>query len=512
MLFNHIPTSLTNMAPAPNLPLEVLDIILSYIEEDYDDPLWHSLSLINHSWHVAVTPRIYSRFEYHGDFEKRGALWLFLRTVIEAPWLASLVQTVDLQHALKFTGAKSFSLAELLCTRHETVVRQAIKKTNISSLGSDVVLKALRKDDRRPLVAMILASLPNLETLSMNVSDSDPYLQPILQRAIGIQHHGSCELSTQTPVFQHLRRLSIAPEDHEQKREPLNINMLQPFVYLPELLRLNIISASIDPDLFTRTEKPVISRKLSELTIVIHEDSPLEGLWLLLQSIPSLTSLSLCFKGIPATSWEPRGRKTLWDQLERFQRTLQHLDISGIIIEQTRPQPGTAEYCVPLRKFTQLETLSIEPNILVGNCIQCNPPMQLAHHLPRGLKQLTLYDGSTFRIHQGQFYIPQLERQMENIARMSEPPAQITMEQRWNTSGLQGLETACCELSIPYQRRRHEQLEQGGRLSSFARSSQRHQRPHQPEMAGVLRQLVRSRPAMSAREAEQEASERKLST
>ncbi|KAF9890355.1 hypothetical protein FE257_006021 [Aspergillus nanangensis] len=476
--------------------MEIFDLIFSHFQPGVDPTLWHQLSRVNHNWYKAAIPRLYHQFEYNGDYSQRKRLWLFLRTLIEAPRLAAFVQTVDLLHSLKFTGARSYLLAALMCEEHDSTIKHAIQVTGLSSLGPEDILDTLRRDDRRPLVAMVLACLPNLDTLYLNVSDSDPYLQLIISQSVTFSDGSASRQRFRAPAFQRLRRLFTAPDDQEDCRgDALQITKNQPLIYLPELRELVIISAKINPDIFAWTtipNKTAMSLFLSNLTLVLHESSDLKGFFLLLESIPRLTSLSVCFKGIASSAWVPWGRKALWDRLQRFQYRLRQLDLSGIAFDRSQPQPDLTKYCPPLRQFTKLDSLNIEPLALFGNCARHNAPHQLAEHLPQALGQLTIYDGGLLGGYMSHRFIPQFDEQLESIAKTPHPPREITVETRRIDDVLKMLDMACRKRKITLNLSGRRNLNNGGMFSAFACSSRRHRRPFNPHMGGVLRDIART--------------------
>lgn len=93
----------------------------------------------------------------------------------------------------------------------------------------------------------------------------------------------------------------------------------------------------------------------------------------------------------------------LWSALGPLQKTLAYLDI----YQQTSPSSSSSsssrahntseekldfDFCCPLKRFTNLRTLSITPLLLRGNCSRHKPPLQLLNHLPLDLDSLTIYD------------------------------------------------------------------------------------------------------------------------
>ncbi|THC88151.1 hypothetical protein EYZ11_012400 [Aspergillus tanneri] len=422
---------------APALPLEVFDLIFSYFKDD-DKGLWYRLSLINHNWYAAVTPRLYHTFKNNGDYSERERLWQFLQTVIASPELAAHVKTVDLQHCLKYTGPKSFCLAQFLCSKYQHTIQQGIARSGLSDLQESPLKHALLNDDRRPLVAMILAFLPALETLYMHVSEPDPYLRAIFPY---LSLHSLNGPGSNLKVFQQLKPLFLAADEQASGgKDPIRIDGDIPFVYFPALHELNLLHVNLNPHVFSRTTRihhpNGVSPLLSNVSIVLHKDTKLEGFMGFLECIPHLINFSVSFSNTPDSEWAPYGRIALWKRLSRFESSLRSLDLYGM--GEPSLQPDTDKFCAPVWKFSELKSLYIEPTVLAGNCVDHKPPVQLMHHLPGGLKHLGFYGYK---------------------------------------------KTACRQKGIPLTRKR---LGQGGLYSEFARSSFRHSRPYHPGMQQAL--------------------------
>ncbi|KAL2014484.1 hypothetical protein VTN00DRAFT_2009 [Thermoascus crustaceus] len=426
------------------LPLEIFLIILHYVaggnpdKLDYYDQFPSNLCLINRRWHAVAVPQLYSRVENHGEPWLKRSLWRFLRTVISNAELAALVRTVDFPQKYTYQGKDKdrFKEAERLYSENREIVQKAISQAGLegssSSLESEIH-EGLQRDDQRPLIALILAHLPNLTTLQIHVQKSDPFLEAILFRAVGLSPDAQLDIGTGTVptsrALQNLERAFLATWGHPIKHPdhieriragyPLRIDQNRPFLYLPMLQELCLLDAELKDDLthWIGSKKHTISSRLSQLTVVLDAAataSSLTNLWTLLkQHTTNLTSLSLNLPDPKQTSLVTIHRD-LWSALEPLQATLEYLDI----YQESSPSNSRAhseelDFCCPLRKFTKLRTLSITPLLLRGNCSRHKAPLQLINHLPLDLNSLAIYNsdkdcGSV---------IEELEMQLETIPR-----------------------------------------------------------------------------------------------
>lgn len=85
-------------------------------------------------------------------------------------------------------------------------VRCAIKEAWIGHLEASIV-DSLPKRDRRPLMALLLTCLPNLEIVYAHVPCSDPVLEAVLKESVNRQNAGSL-----SPALRELRELHLIRE------------------------------------------------------------------------------------------------------------------------------------------------------------------------------------------------------------------------------------------------------------------------------------------------------------
>lgn len=84
---------MANLSIFERLPAELHDLILEHLT--LHDNL--NLSQVSRYFHNLIAPRVYKSWTYHGHAHSSKSLRLFLRTVLESPWIGSLVETMDLR-------------------------------------------------------------------------------------------------------------------------------------------------------------------------------------------------------------------------------------------------------------------------------------------------------------------------------------------------------------------------------------------------------------------------------
>ncbi|KAK1148547.1 hypothetical protein N8T08_009553 [Aspergillus melleus] len=472
-----------------DLPLEMIDMIFSYVEEIGDIHDWYRFSLVNHSWYFAVTPRLYHTFINNGDMEDRESLWQFMRTVVEMPNLAKHVKVVNLLHCLKYSGPRSVPLAKRLCDDYLPALKQGMYESGIDYYEPEEVLDALRADDRRPIIAMILACVTDLESLTMHVTYNDKYLRAIAENAAIPTTSDYFDNDRRKKfAFKQLKHLSLDTDDQPIRRLPLQVDRYQPFIYFPQLCEMTLLCTYLDPSLYSSelSDNESAIAHLTRVTIDLHRETLLEDFLRFLDKVSSLTSLCVGFTSTPRSEWALHGPAALWNRLIEFKSTLETLDLCGANIERNRHD--TPIFCPPLKEFTRLKSLSIGTDLLLGNCRKHQAPFKLMNHVPRGLDFLGLYgDAGSDR---GDWLVPDVDTQLELLA-MGREPKVIHVDgygkRCWPVLPVDKLKIVCRQKRIEYS---IERLGRGGSGSKFAESSHRHARPHNLRMEPISLQLL----------------------
>lgn len=119
------------------------------------------LSLLSRQWYAIVSGRIYSTWLYDGEQHSISSLWKFLRTVFGNKRIADGVHELNIQDwplgLVHDRGRLTLSDDDF------DLIWDAIRITGLVRLEGSI-LEALQKADPRPLMVLLLASLPNLTT------------------------------------------------------------------------------------------------------------------------------------------------------------------------------------------------------------------------------------------------------------------------------------------------------------------------------------------------------------
>ncbi|KAH8422652.1 uncharacterized protein LDX57_000406 [Aspergillus melleus] len=164
------------MPDPADLPNELFIMVLDLaLQGESDFQRLCGLSFLNRCWHAVVLGRIYSKWTFNGARQPFMTLWKYLRTMRRNPNLAAMVGTLNIGNWGFFDHAYTPGRDNALPWEEIELVKRAIHDAGIGHLESSI-LESLAKRDRRPLMALLLTSLPNLSTLFAHVPRSDPVL------------------------------------------------------------------------------------------------------------------------------------------------------------------------------------------------------------------------------------------------------------------------------------------------------------------------------------------------
>lgn len=179
-------------------------------------------------------------------------LWKFVRTVRNNARIAALVRTLNVGNWGFYSHAVVDGLpSPIQVPPNQTEwIRCAIQDTGLGGLG-DSILDSLSRRDRRPLMGILLASVPNLSTLYAHVPRSDAILEVILKKAL---HGGTSSplyelkelyLFAEVPVLvennhgsENEAQESFSEKDIGGLRHYFKLDYLWPIFYLPNIRTL----------------------------------------------------------------------------------------------------------------------------------------------------------------------------------------------------------------------------------------------------------------------------------
>ncbi|KAJ9399917.1 hypothetical protein DTO282F9_3265 [Paecilomyces variotii] len=483
------------------------------------------LCRVGKQWRDLVQPTLYETFTYRRERQSLRNLWLYLRTILSRPELASCVKHLEIRAWGCWVIPSDVEKPEnqlTLSQAERVVLKAAIGDAGFNEKDEFNMFWAIEKNaDRTPLMAILLTRLPNVESIQAHVPAWCYYLSEIFKKAIEKEEEGTTNRSPRYRAFQKLSRAEFFCEGYHcndtghpwERYYDLNLDYLWPVFYLPQLkvlglYDLNPRGAAAIFDKNARQISPVV-----DLTIVL--DHPLseenDDLWTLLDLPETLDTLRLSVMKTLETDPVTTLKRKLWPSLDRFKDQLFHLDLHEHVNEFWCPPPigafGEEEeeqddyddddddsydsyqeekekvekkpvYCCPLRSFLSLKHLAVVPDLLLGD--QCKHQKlttgYLRAHLPNRLTKLTLYR-SCF----ANFLYHDWDTSLEGYVRRHEdeggPMDKILINERFVDSegssmftpygSFEKTEKACQEQGIVFQtstEAEHE-LENGGRLT-----------------------------------------------
>ncbi|KAL2855432.1 hypothetical protein BJY01DRAFT_204129 [Aspergillus pseudoustus] len=402
-----------------DLPPEIFTLILSYaLKEDVEVRDLLSLSFLSRAWYTSLIPRIYSSWTYNGARQPFATLYKFLLTILRDPQLADEVSTLRIGNWGFFPGAAAPAPELQVPDEELELIRSAIRNAGVGHLEEDI-LGSLRKRDRRPLMALLLVTLPNLRAVWAHVPRRDPILGAVLKRVVDAGH-----LSL-APALANLSELHLCQEspvrppwvdsDSEDEDEDydeaysenwdsLRLTYLWPIFYHDSLRTLSLI------DLETKkasTWLPAPEDGASNLSHIEHLH--LVTIWKSLctyADIHSLTSQPRALKSFTLSLHDnPYDRRRneiisnaeLWGSLQQHQDTLEFLDICR---SKNTHRDGNGRFGLLRPSFQKLKHLAIQTEIILGGC--CGEPrasFRLKDTLPSSIQSLTLYGDEGFALH-----------------------------------------------------------------------------------------------------------------
>lgn len=302
------------MPDPADLPLELFDMIMD-LSLDFSDPYHISkLSQLNSRWYSRLLESVYRNWVYNGAKQPFKTLFCFVRTIRCEPRFARMVRKLNVGNWGYFPWAVVNGPPDLVPIEEKDKewIRAAIQDTELGD--EEAILTRLSRRDRRPLMAMLLASVPNISSLWAHVPLEDPFLALLMQRTL-----------IQPALLGELRELHLFPEvpvldeyntgwNDEPPRDTeldqyldeqtisLNIEHLWPGFYLPKLQTLSL--HDLQP--ITATESlvrrmPTGGSCIENLCVTFSEEenfATMTDVFTLARMSARLKSLSLFIPGI----------------------------------------------------------------------------------------------------------------------------------------------------------------------------------------------------------------------
>lgn len=467
------------MPDPADLPAELFGIVLSLaLGDGADTQRLCGLTLLNRRWHTALLGRIYHEWTYNGARQPFLTLLKFVRTIRKDAGIAALVRTLNVGNWGFYPRAVVGGPPHPIQLPPDEIewMRIAIHETGLGELENDI-LESLSLRDRRPLMAILLASVPNVSTVYAHIPRSDPVLGTVLKRALREQHSGSLRqlkelyLFSEVPVLVERNsgsecrmRASSPDEQPDDRLAYFRLDYLWPVFYLPKVR--NLLLYDLDPT------------KAAEYLGQHDAESHVENLYLVgygpkgiftFPDFQALTSRMKRLKSLSLHNPEDHGLSKLsnsemWECLQKHKDSLEAVDISrpALMFEM-----GHFGLC---HDFTYLTNLKIHPDMLLGGCLGSPlAPFHLRETLPKTIQNLTLY-GS-----EGYLAIPDILDQLQGLLDGGFPSLRsVTLEK------VDVIMINDRDMKKPYQRLKEHytnkgisfQIKEGGQLSGGGRQEE----------------------------------------
>ncbi|KAJ5783040.1 hypothetical protein N7457_004814 [Penicillium paradoxum] len=454
------------MPDPAGLPAELFCTILDVALHKSNIQHLCSLALLNHRWHAALIGSIYDEWTYNGARQSFMTLLKFLRTVRHSARIAALIRTLNVGN----WGVHPSAQSPIRLSLSETEwIRLAIHDIGLGEL-EDSIFQSLSQQDRRPLMTMLLASVPRLATLYACVPRLDPILDVILKRIL--LGDASSPLRELKELYLFAERLRYVETDggsgYESSIDDTNIllpcfklDYLWPVFYLPSIRTLLLYN--LDP------------LKAAESLGQYNAEPGVENLYLvgygpkgiftvsnfqaLISRTRKLKSFSIYNPGDCDLS--ELSNSYMWDCLRKHKNTLQAIDIYRADLMFRMGHFGL------LCDFTSLEDLRIHIDMLLGGGI--GSPLasfRLRETLPETLQRLTLYG------EQGYLTVPDIPDQLQELLGGGFPKLKsITLEKVDSIAHSNGdmkepyrkLEMLCIDNGIIFRIEQSDRLSRGNK-------------------------------------------------
>ena len=385
-----------------DLPAELFGMVIDYaINDEVDFESLYNFCLGDRQWYGRLCYRLYFKWTYDGDEHSFTLLWKFLRTMLHNAKLAAYVRVLDIRYWGFFSDSPKgvdFPQEDL------SVIHDAVRKAGMQELELSID-EAIRNNDCRPLMALLLTVLPILRSIYALVPKYDPYLAKVLTLSLGNRENKLQQQALQNLEEAQLTRAwhyyPYSADDRDVDEYPyiLGLDYLWPIFRLPNLRKLSVfefehMGASV---CFAGCAGTCPVTHLTLVTDVYSRMNALDAHSLL--TLPkALVSLYIylddsCVPKIPHGDAKQISNDELWSALEPHRDSLEQLDFyrdCSLMLPPTH-SPRNSHFGT-LRAFKRLNHLCIQPETLIGGC--CGEPMapfRLRDTLPLTLNNLTFY-------------------------------------------------------------------------------------------------------------------------
>ncbi|KAL2786847.1 hypothetical protein BJX66DRAFT_21548 [Aspergillus keveii] len=400
-----------------DLPPEIFTLILSHaLDEDVETQKLLSLSRLSRGWYASLIPRIYSSWTYNGASEPFITLYKFLLTVLRDQQLAAEVQTLRLGN-WGFYPIAAAPAPELQFPDDEIeLVCGAVRRAGIAHLEEEILV-SLKRRDRRPLVALLLVSLPKLRRVWAHIPRRDPVLGAVLKKVINPGHPEPSSALAELSELYICQEPPVLPpwadsdsEDENEVSTPeswdsLQLNYIWPAFYHKPLRTLSLLYLDTkNASTWLPASEDRAPNKLSRLehlhiVAIWNSVCAYADMHALISQPTALKSFTLSIRDNPYSHRrnEIISNAELWNCLLQHQETLESLDVCR---SKGMHRDMNGRFGLIRSSFQKLKHLAAQIEILLGGCCgEPKAPFRLKDTVPTSIESLTLYGDEGFTVH-----------------------------------------------------------------------------------------------------------------
>ncbi|EED15363.1 hypothetical protein TSTA_048070 [Talaromyces stipitatus ATCC 10500] len=396
------------------LPHELRLMIMNHATDEVDRMLCN-MSLVSKRWHAILIEQIYSCWQqYAYNRNPISSMWKFLRTILSNRQIADTVREIRYSSFELSGGRYSHSSKRPTLSRGDyDMIQKAICRAGLDHL-KPYVIEAINNADPRPLLALLLANLRNLQTLHACLPDSDVILAEVFREAVKCKQN----LRNGFSPLHNLREVYLDGMPwvcNECKRSHhIHVTLLWPIFQLPAIHRVSVSNfkphegasrAKYSKDFGYVFEASTVT----DLNLAVDTSSnPCLGTpdSFILFALPKrLARLSVYLKGYNSTI----SNTDIWNAIQPYEGSIEYLDIDrhDHCRETDNSKLGS------MRGFKRLERLYIQPRLL-------NDKDSLGDTLPPNCQSLNFYFDGRFSfsktfIQQLQDFIPSTHLHVPNL-------------------------------------------------------------------------------------------------
>ncbi|KAL4925046.1 uncharacterized protein BDV17DRAFT_300546 [Aspergillus undulatus] len=356
------------------------------------------LTLVNRRWRDLCLPTLYAKYSHNGARHSYTSLWQFLRSIMRNPRIAAMARGVTEDDGVRGDNVQfSEGDVEMMRRAIRAVFNPRGRDWKIVDALEATILdpRALSERDCRPLVVLLLVSLPNVETVYLHLPEGRSMLRCVLEEALRCQDE-----SGELPCLRYLAHLHLLAEvpvygfeagpSFWMSDPALRFDDIWPCVYFSGLRTLALYDLETEGIAAFLAKNSGRICRVENLRVVVKPTPTRSSAdFQALVNLPqSLAQFSICWdhnlrNGEPAPEISV---VEVWDALQKHRESLEQLAVFYNVHELDEPAPGRFG---SLQTFPRMKRLDTQLNILLdGMTTERLAPFRLKDTIPESLDSL----------------------------------------------------------------------------------------------------------------------------